>query len=630
MKYSPEIDGLRAVAILPVLLFHVGAAWIPGGFTGVDVFFVISGFLITSIIVREAETNSFSLADFYKRRALRILPALSVVLIASILGSQAFLYVDQFEDFGEALTHTSIFAANIHFWSSTGYFDPAAEESPLLHMWSLAVEEQFYVIFPLLVMALARFGRKALFAAVALFAAGSLAVSIGTAHSHPYAGFYLLPSRFWEMAAGAMLAIAAPSAIQNKNIRLIPALLGLWAISFGMFALTPDVPFPGWAAIFPVLGASLLIAFAPGTVVGRILATRPMVWIGKISFSLYLWHWPLIVFYRAEFGHDLDMIDAALIIAASFAAAGVTYFFVETPFRSKKLRGASSLRVLPAFGCALALFAGTGWLIGNYAADIKAMEEEDRYIASFLEYPKRPDFRKNIRRHICFVKNNPPDKFETFDREECLKKDDAKPNYLLIGDSHAAHLWKGLKEEFSEINLMQMNVSGCQPNSVVRKRFKPCDDMLNYLKDEYLPGAELDGVIIVGRWRAKYTKQLHDYLVDLKDYVDEILVLGPVAEYDDDLPRLLLDRKFEGDTTQADKAIVRSKKDVSKNIANFAVREGFSFVSQYDILCPKEECIHILPDGSPVIFDYGHLTLEGARFVAAGVRSHWNPLPGEK
>lgn len=630
MKYSPEIDGLRAVAILPVLLFHVGAAWIPGGFTGVDVFFVISGFLITSIIVREAETNSFSLADFYKRRALRILPALSVVLIASILGSQAFLYVDQFEDFGEALTHTSIFAANINFWASTGYFDPAAEESPLLHMWSLAVEEQFYVIFPLLVMALARFGRKALFAAVALFAAGSLAVSIGTAHSHPYAGFYLLPSRFWEMASGAMLAIAAPPAIQNRNIRLIPALLGLWAISFGMFALTPDVPFPGWAAIFPVLGASLLIAFAPGTAVGWILATRPMVWIGKISFSLYLWHWPLIVFYRAEFGHDLDMIDAAIIIAASFAAATATYAFAETPFRSKKLRTASNLRVLPAFGCVLAMFAGAGWLISNYASDIKAMEEQDRYIASFLEYSKQSGFRKNIRRHVCFIKNNPPDKFSTFDHEECLKRDPVKPDYLLIGDSYAAHLWKGLAEEFSEINVMQMNVSGCQPDAVVRRRFKPCDDMLDYLRDEYLPQAGLDGIIIAGRWRSRHTGELRSYINSLKDHVDEVVVIGPVAEYDGTLPRLLLDRKFEGDTTQADKAIVRSKKTLSRVIEAFAKEDGHNFVPQYDILCPGDDCLHVLKDGTPIVYDHGHLTFEGARFVAAGVRSYWNPLSGEE
>jgi peptidoglycan/LPS O-acetylase OafA/YrhL len=299
MQYRPEIDGLRAVAVLPVMLFHAGLGAFAGGFVGVDVFFVISGYLITSIILAELEQGCFSIKRFYERRARRILPALFLVLAVCVLLAQVWMLPDQFHEFSRATLSVVFFASNIFFWKSTDYFAPEAEENPLLHTWSLAIEEQFYIVFPVLMLLLWQAGRNAVAVLVVLATVASLALAQYGAYTSPLATFYLLPTRAWELGVGAICAFALHGRARREQPLL--ALLGFGLIVYAVFAFDGETPFASLYALVPVGGAALVILYGGSTrLVGRVLASGPLVGIGLVSYSAYLWHQPLFAFARVR------------------------------------------------------------------------------------------------------------------------------------------------------------------------------------------------------------------------------------------------------------------------------------------------------------------------------------------
>lgn len=323
LRYRPDIDGLRAVAVLAVVLFHAGISSISGGFVGVDVFFVISGFLITTIIVKEIRRGDFSLTVFYERRIRRILPAFFVVMLFSAVVAYSLLLPQDFENFGKSLVAASLSVSNLLFWRESGYFDSTAELKPLLHTWSLGVEEQFYLFFPLLLMFIARFFKQRWTLWIVLIAFSSLLLSAWGAKHQPSATFYLLPTRAWELALGGLLAMGGVPPIHQRFWREIEALLGLGLIVWGISALTPESSFPGLNALYPCLGAALVIhAGSSGpSMVGNVLSWRPLVLIGLISYSLYLWHWPLLVFAKYYLIRPLTTLETSTVVASSFVAA---------------------------------------------------------------------------------------------------------------------------------------------------------------------------------------------------------------------------------------------------------------------------------------------------------------------
>jgi len=335
LKYRAEIDGLRALAVVPVILFHAGFELFSGGFVGVDVFFVISGYLITTILIDDIENNRFSIVNFYERRARRILPALSFVMLVCIPFAWMWMLPSQMKDFSQSLVAVSLFASNILFWRESGYFDASAEEKPLLHTWSLAVEEQYYVLFPIFLFFAWRFGKNRVFWIIVVVAAASLLLSEWGFRNKPTANFYLAPTRAWELLAGSIAAFI----VQNRGVKANNALslLGLAAILFSIFAYDESTPFPSVYALVPVIGVVLLVLFAEkDTLVAKFLSMKLIVGMGLISYSAYLWHQPLFAFARIKLVDEPTMPLMSFLAIASIALAILSWKFVEEPFRSRK------------------------------------------------------------------------------------------------------------------------------------------------------------------------------------------------------------------------------------------------------------------------------------------------------
>ena len=320
MKYRGEIDGLRTLAVVPVILFHAGIAPFGGGFIGVDVFFVISGYLISTIIINELDEGRFSILRFYERRARRILPALFFVMLACVPFAWFWLMPRDLRDFAESLTAVTFFVSNFLFWMEAGYFETTAELKPLLHTWSLAVEEQYYIIFPVLMMILMPLGQRVVMISLVVLFIASLILSQWGIYNRPSATFFLLPARGWELLVGVFAAIYLrknPDFTRTTQADLL-SIAGLILIVVPIFIYTHDTPFPGAYALPATIGTGLIILFArKGTIANKLLATRPMVAIGLVSYSAYLWHQPVFAFFKHRFGSAMFEDFAFALIALS-------------------------------------------------------------------------------------------------------------------------------------------------------------------------------------------------------------------------------------------------------------------------------------------------------------------------
>ncbi len=360
LPYRPEIDGLRAVAVLPVLLFHAGLGC-PGGYVGVDVFFVISGYLIGSLIMRESETGEFRFARFWVRRIRRLFPALAVTLAATAVAGSFLLIPTHLEQTGAALIAQPLLVANVLFWSQSGYFETASDYQPLLHTWSLAVEEQFYLFLPLVLVPLLKRGRRPAVIVTWLFIAASFAWSLHASMRFPSAAFFLLPSRIWELDLGLALALLPRVGFRDPRTNELASLAGLAAILAPVFVYDAGTPFPGVAALAPCLGSALLIFANAGslTTSGRALASPLPVWIGKISYPLYLWHWPILVFARYSWPGNPSPSLALAVLAASFLLAWATSRWIERPVREQRVFAKTRPLVLASVACSI-LFVAIG------------------------------------------------------------------------------------------------------------------------------------------------------------------------------------------------------------------------------------------------------------------------------
>lgn len=605
MQYRPHIDGLRTVAIVPVVLFHMDIALFGGGFTGVDVFFVISGFLITSLIVEEIDTDRFSIWNFYKRRALRILPAFLAMIVAVLAASWFLLFPDETRGLGRSAIAAALFVANIHFWRSSDYFAPDVETEPLLHTWTLSVEEQYYIFLPLFLMAVAAFLRRRYLAAILAVSAASFALSLWAVPRDQTAAFYLLPTRAWEFGLGSLAAVARLPALPAA-VRSGGALAGAGLILWGVFALDKGSDFPGANALFPALGAMLLIVLGEGTAPGRLLASRPFVAIGKISYSLYLWHWPLIVFWKIAGTPVLGPADIVGLTALSLAAATLSYHLVEQPFRGPAMRArpargvlaaaAGSMAVTVALGLGMVL-AAPHW--GRIPADLRA-------IADYADY------RTDMEVHPCTIHARVAGGAAAFDAGRCLAPGNGRPTLLLMGDSHAEHLMPAVEAVFTGHDVQSAGATGCLPTIDVRGSWY-CPSLMRRVLDEHVPQGGVDVVVLSARWEAGDIARLRETAEYLRGHVSEVVILGPTPEFHGSFPLLLARAMRRGNDT-VERFLDEEIRALDRQMAA-ADWGGARYVSLHALLCP-EGCRRFTAEGVPYYADYGHYTRAAAREIA--------------
>jgi peptidoglycan/LPS O-acetylase OafA/YrhL len=533
--YRPDIDGLRCLAVVPVVVFHFGLARLaPGGFVGVDVFFVISGYLITGTIYRDVNEATYSVTDFYNRRILRIFPALFVMFILCAVFSAAIQFPADSSRVAKSLISSIFFVSNIYFYNLSGYFSGELSTNPLLHTWSLSVEEQFYIIFPLLIFLIRRFQRKTQYIILVAIAVASFILATFAVFAAPTAAFYLVQNRAWELFIGAILALSsvahAPLPKASWRAECI-GFVGILLIAGSVLLLSPSVPFPGPGALAACLGAAAVIySGSEDTIVRKVLSSPPLRFIGLISYSLYLWHWPTYVFSR-NFGEP-RIVGKISLFVLSVLIATVSWRFVERPFRRKAYPFSAKATI--AFGGALMIACTcVAVFLGPINRAIWAPAPQAEELLAYEDY----DARDSMRVGTCFLVGE-TEEFSSFQKDKCLRIDPSRQNYLLIGDSHAAHLLPGLQSVYPTINFLQATASGCIPYLESRGA-RRCTDMMRYIFDEYLPTHRLDGIILSARWTADDVPAALATAARVTNWASEVILAGPIDEYDLPLPRIL-------------------------------------------------------------------------------------------
>lgn len=461
MKYRREIDGLRALAVIPVMLFHAGFKTFSGGFVGVDVFFVISGYLITSIIVNDLEKGAFSLVNFYERRARRILPALFLVVAVCVPFAWIFLSRQDLSAFSRSVASVSVYLSNFFFWRDGGYFNTASELKPLLHTWSLAVEEQYYLLFPLFLILAWRFFRRWIVELLATIGLASLLVAQWAAYHKPKADFFLLPTRAWELAIGAVIALYLAgdrkAAVPPKAGQAL-SFVGLLLILVSVFALNSDTPFPSVYALLPTVGAALIILVGTAdTWAGSLLGGRIPVGIGLISYSAYLWHQPMLAFARHMVSEPSALLRIILCLIA-FLLAFLSWRLVERPFRERKRFSRAAIFRFSAIGSAVLLSIG---LVSASAFDPSSNHGGEMVLAQTLTLHPAIRVPSTIEERI-FIRDR-------------IQVEDLKPNVIVVGSSRVMQIG----EDTLHDNVLNLAVSGASVEDLVAiadlatRKFRP-------------------------------------------------------------------------------------------------------------------------------------------------------------
>ncbi len=608
MKYRADIDGLRALAVLPVLFYHAGVPGFPGGFVGVDIFFVISGYLICGMVDGDIRNGSFSLSNFYKRRVLRILPALLVMfLVTSVL---AYLYClpVELEDYSKSLASAVGSVSNIYFAATAGYFDAPAETKPLLHTWSLGVEEQFYLVVPLLMLLAYRFVPKRARLVFAVVAALSFAAAFAVSYRNTTFVFYLTPFRAWELALGALLSIKFIPAPQTELARNLCGSIGMLLLLGAIFLGSPSAPLLLMMSLASI-GATLVIASSERGIsaVGKWLSLRPLVFVGLISYSLYLWHWPLIVFQRTDglLAGSSGATTKLILIAVSIAVAWLSWRFVEMPFRARATDTSTGMVFSIAATAMTSIAALCGLVLVVGGAPFR-FPERVVSIASYLAYDPSEPFRAGH----CYLTGNR----QQLDVQTCMKLDAKRPNYLLVGDSHAAHLWLGLSSAMPDVNLMQATAGACRPavERISLLDSRACPRLMQFVFNDFLVNHRVDKVLLSASWKDEDIPALSDTLDTLMSRGLDVVVLGPIVEYDGALPRLLADEILRHSPSIADAMRTPGIRERDRAMRRMVTAKGATYLSVYDTVCRDGNCDEFAEGDIPLQFDAGHLTAEGS------------------
>jgi peptidoglycan/LPS O-acetylase OafA/YrhL len=640
-NYRPEIDGLRCLAVLPVIFYHANIAPFSGGYVGVDIFFVISGYLITSILLGDLDKGRFSIASFYERRVRRIFPALFVVTAATFAGAWFVLSPGEMQDFGQSVVATMAFASNLLFFLKSGYFTPDVETFPLIHMWSLAVEEQFYIVFPPLLYLVYRHARRWLSAVLFAVVLASLLLSIDRQNDYPAFNFFLPFTRAWELMAGAL--IAANDGRWRGWLRTRSAVsagleaAGVAMILAAIFLYDRATPFPGWAAIPPVLGtASIIAASSSHTPVGRLLSTRLFVGVGLLSYSAYLWHQPLFALARSSHGLPLGAHVYIELIAATFLLSYLSWRFVERPFRARSFLTRRSIFLTAA--ALTVLLAALGLLAHRSGGFPSRYPAQTIALARTMELsPKRKEC------HTDGLSFRRP--------AQACRFFGGRASWAALGDSHAIEFAYALAERLRPRgeSVVQLSFSSCQPAIGFASSTPGCsawiEEAVRYLEGEpqvenvliafrhalYLYGDQRDTypqpplhapLFLRGssaeEAREAYWHGFDALVARLRAAGKRVYLVEPVPE----LPTSADYIVFKTDGPAGDRPgapieyYARRQGPILDRIRAIAARRGASVIRPAAALCAAGSCAAIV-GGEALYFDDNHLSMPGARRVLA-------------
>jgi peptidoglycan/LPS O-acetylase OafA/YrhL len=643
--YRPDIDGLRAMAVLPVVAYHAFPDWVQGGFIGVDVFFVISGFLISTILFENLDRETFSFTEFYARRIKRIFPALILVLLASCAISWFVLLADEYKRLGRHIAAGAGFISNFVLWKEAGYFDASAETKPLLHLWSLAIEEQFYIVWPLLLWLLWKRKSHAV-TLMLLITAASFSMNIMEIHRDAVSAFFSPITRFWELLSGSLLAwftlfrkklhpsLQTQSPLSKVGMLIKQpsdalthwfSLIGLLLLLYGFTCITKQYNFPGLWALIPVVGAVLLISAGPRAWVNRtLLSNRPVVWLGLISFPLYLWHWPLLSFATILEGETPNWNIRVTVIVVSVFLSWLTFKFIEQNIRFGK-QSAAKIPVLVILMALLCIVGVSTSKNGGWKFRLINQINED------IDKVQHYDWHEDYRRGTCFLDAtiDRSDKFSDFCTSTHAR---GTPLVMLWGDSHAASLYKGLSVNSNKFhfNISQFTASGCPPVfdfDVINS--KNCKELNSFVYNK-IKDSKPDSLIMSGYWSLYDGKEKWEQLdfnkLELtinaikKLGVKNIIIIGNLPTYTVSQTDMLKKRfRNEKINIRTYRNFNEKIFEINKQLEKFSQQKGIKFFNPLDFLCDNTGCmISLTNDGiTPLAFDYGHLTAEGSIYLVS-------------
>lgn len=639
-QYRADIDGLRAVAVLSVLIFHAFPVFLPGGFIGVDIFFVISGFLICTIIFSNLNHSSFSFIDFYSRRIRRIFPALIIVLISSWLIAWFALLPEEFKSLGKHILGGAGFVSNIVLWSESGYFDTASIAKPLLHLWSLGIEEQFYLVWPLLMWFAFR-ERLSLLYTTIIILIGSFALNIALITSAPIATFYSPLTRVWELLFGALLAWALLPGNQGNKDTLQTlasslsltqkngcALIGLACIGLSLVLTEESSAFPGWWALLPVLGATLLLLAGPGAWINRhILSSKVMVWFGLISFPLYLWHWPLLAFANIIEGRNSFGIRVSLVLVSIFLA-WLTYQYVEKPLRFGKTSTEAKVKATWGLIFIMGLVAYTGYtafIRDGIPVQRMLFRSSNPMLNEILTYKFQtgPAWQMGD----CYL----TEQQQASEFKDCgATLDHKKLTVFLWGDSHAAHLYPGFKKTYGDkYNLVYRAASACPPILGLEKSTRPYCKSINESTMALIKKLHPDVVVLAGNWKDNPWQDLAITINALKEIgISNIDVVGPVPTWEHNLPKQVFLYCKEVASCEIpkymQKGLVSQVFALDELMNQFFQQRSVSYLSAIQILCKEGAClVRVGEKGNTITaWDSEHLTDVGSEYLVSNFESN--------
>ncbi|WP_165793332.1 acyltransferase family protein [Yoonia maritima] len=626
MQYRHDIDGLRALAVLLIIFFHAELASVPGGFIGVDVFFVISGYLITALIQREIAGGRFSYAAFYIRRVRRLAPAMLCTLTATLVAGWFILPPAMYKEAAQSALTTVMSVSNIFFWWDTGYFSSEAYSKPLLHTWSLGVEEQFYLLWPAaFILCLRTFSRNGLIGALLIMSASSLLAAQMTLGASPSASFFLTPFRIYEFSAGALLAFCGAQARHQLTSNLVAA-AGVAAIFYASVTFTSETDFPGITALVPVLGTVFLIYAGPQTGMNRAFSLAPIRYIGRISYSLYLVHWPVQVYYRLLFGRPESSSEIMVVLLISVGLGAIMYHFVENPFRKK--RSGDFIWSAKALGVAAIISATAICIVSIIIQSSHGVPSRfPLYTTSLLGDLNTAiiERHKGVRDWTCNATTGSAESyFSNFD--DCNPSSETSV-VVILGDSHAADIYMGMRTAFPNLPIVQLTGNGChlgkntQENSFCAPFFSHWRNWLEENKSRIaaIVYSQSGGSLLqhrAGGIERPNSHILQQLISNLDDFVPDAVDLffwGPRVGFNPTIDIAIM-RSPDPETLRQYYHLSDFQSDLRLDqwLDNQFADNTATYTSSIRTLCDPY-CPSITPENDLYVIDYAHWSPEGAR-----------------